>query len=328
MVSGRDMNGHVGAGRYGVERWHGGHGYGSQNEEGRTILQCAQMYDLAIANTFFEKNDQHLITYRSGDRMLTIDYTMVRRYEIRTIEDCKVISGECVATQHRLVVIEMNVVMTRKPRPRIKEHKTKWRNLEKDEFKLTFLPKALEILASVTPEMNYEELEANLLQLAKKELGETSSGEQFIEKETWWWNQQVTESSKAKKEAFKKWQLSGEEQGHEQYKVKKRESKKAVAIAKENAHEDLYQKLNSREETDMIYKLVKTRNRRTKDTSDSIYINDADGNILTDHEKIKDRWQEYFDELFNVTNARKEPAKCDETGGPIPRITEEEIKNK
>ena len=46
------MNGHVGADRSGVERCHG---YGSQNEEGRTILQCAQMYDLAIANTFFEK---------------------------------------------------------------------------------------------------------------------------------------------------------------------------------------------------------------------------------------------------------------------------------
>ena len=80
--------------------------------------------------------------------------------------------------------------------------------------------------------MNYEELEANILQLAKEEPGETSGGGQFIENETWWWNQQVKESTKAKKDAFKKWQLSGEEQGHEQYKVKKRESKKAVAIAK------------------------------------------------------------------------------------------------
>ena len=47
-----DMNGYVGADRSGVDRWHR---YGSQNEVGRTILQCAQMYDLAIANTFFEK---------------------------------------------------------------------------------------------------------------------------------------------------------------------------------------------------------------------------------------------------------------------------------
>ena len=50
------MNGHVGADRSGIERWHGGHGYDSQKEEGRTILQWALMYDLAIANTFFEKN--------------------------------------------------------------------------------------------------------------------------------------------------------------------------------------------------------------------------------------------------------------------------------
>ena len=37
-----DMNGHVGAERSGVEIWHEGHGYGSQNGEGRTILQCAK----------------------------------------------------------------------------------------------------------------------------------------------------------------------------------------------------------------------------------------------------------------------------------------------
>ena len=92
------------------------------------------MYDLAPANIFFEKNDQHLITYSSGDRMSTIDYITVRRDEISIIKDCKVIPGECVATQHRLVVMEMNVEMKRKPRPRIKQQKPKWRNLEKDEF--------------------------------------------------------------------------------------------------------------------------------------------------------------------------------------------------
>ena len=236
--------------------------------------------------------------------MSPIDYIMVRRDDIRTIKDCKVIPGECVATQHRLVVMEMNVEMTRKPR--------------EGRVQTNISTKSTRNTASVTLEMNYEELEANLLQLAKEELGETSGGGQFIEKETWWWNQQVKESTKAKKDAFKKWQLSGEEQDHKLYKVKKRESKKSVAIAKENAYEDLYQKLDSIEGTDMIYKLAKTRNRRTKDISDSIYINDAGGNILTYLEKIKDIWQEYFKELFNVTNARKEPDKCDETEGPIP----------
>ena len=67
----------------------------------------------------------------------------------------------------------------------------------------------------------------------------------------------------------------------------------------------MYHKLDSREGTAIIYKLANTRNRRTKEISDNIYISDADGNILTGHEKIKDGWQEYFEELFNVTNARK-----------------------
>ena len=34
----------------------------------------------------------------------------------------------------------------------------------------------------------------------------------------------------------------------------------------------------------------------------------------------------FCEELFNVTNAMKEPDKCDETEGPMPRITEEEIR--
>ena len=76
-------------------------------------------------------------------------------------------------------------------------------------------------------------------------------------------------------DAFKKWQLSGEEQDHVQYNVKKKESKIAVAIAKENEH--LYQKLDSKEGTYyqyIIYKLAKTRKRRTKHM-----------NILTYHGK-------------------------------------------
>ena len=73
-----------------------------------------------------------------------------------SVNRLSILPGECVATQHRLVVMEMNVEMTRNPRPRIKQQKTKWRKLEKDEFKLIFLLKPLQILASVTPEMNYE----------------------------------------------------------------------------------------------------------------------------------------------------------------------------
>ena len=47
-----------------------------------------------------------------------------------------------------------------------------------------------------------------------------------------------------------------------------RASRKAVGIAKDAAYEDLDAKLDSREGIKMVYKLAKTRERRSKDISD------------------------------------------------------------
>ena len=46
-----------------------------------------------------------------------------------------------------------------------------------------------------------------------------------------------------------------------QYRMAKRESKKAVVIAKNNAYEGLYQKLNSKEGENEVFKLTRVRER-------------------------------------------------------------------
>ena len=97
MVVIGDFDGHVGMERADLERWHGGHSHGILNDEERAVLQCAQMYDLEICNTFFQKKDEHMITYRSGTRQSTIDYILVRRQSLRFVKYCKVIPGEAVA---------------------------------------------------------------------------------------------------------------------------------------------------------------------------------------------------------------------------------------
>ena len=104
-----DFNGHVGMERADLEMWHGGICYGIFYDEGRAVLQCAQMYDLAICYTFFQKKDEHMITYRSGTRQSTIDYILVRRQSLRFVKDCKVIPGEAVATQPRPLILEMEL---------------------------------------------------------------------------------------------------------------------------------------------------------------------------------------------------------------------------
>ena len=74
-------------------------------------------------------------------------------------------------------------------------------------------------------------------------------------------------------------------------------AKREVAKAKESAYKDLYDKLDSIEGQTTIYKLSKTRERRTRDLTDIAYIKVSNGTILTDEDEIKARWKESFETL-------------------------------
>ena len=86
------------------------------------MLHLAQAVDLAIVNTFYSKRREHLLTYKSGGNATVIDYMiMVRRENLRELKKYKVIPGESVATQHRMLVMEMKAVRKRmSPRERTK----------------------------------------------------------------------------------------------------------------------------------------------------------------------------------------------------------------
>ena len=48
----------------------------------------------------------------------------------------------------------------------------------------------------------YEVVERDVIEMARRELGKSGGGK-YEEKNTWWWDHQVQEAVKAKKEAFK-----------------------------------------------------------------------------------------------------------------------------
>ncbi|XP_021859878.2 uncharacterized protein [Spinacia oleracea] len=106
LIIGGDLNGHVGSSRDGFERIHGGFGYRDQNEAGNAILDFSLAYDLGIMKTWFEKRESHLVTYRSGDNTSQIDLFLVRNALRQCYTNCKVIPGESITTQHRLVVLD------------------------------------------------------------------------------------------------------------------------------------------------------------------------------------------------------------------------------
>ena len=76
---GGDLNGHVGKGKDEYERVHGGYGYGTLNNEGKTMLDFSVAYDLVICNTWFKKRDEHLIIFKSGSNKTQINYFLTRK---------------------------------------------------------------------------------------------------------------------------------------------------------------------------------------------------------------------------------------------------------
>ena len=72
-------------------------------------------------------------------------------------------------------------------------------------------------------------------------------GKRKEDRGTWWWNEEIQESIKEKKEAKEAWDKIRNENTKKIYKEKKSKAKKAVAIAKGRAYENLYARLETKE---------------------------------------------------------------------------------
>ena len=328
VIVGGDLNGHVGVNREGIERVHGGWGVGERNEEGERVVDFAVAFDLAICNTFFQKRNAHLITYKSGGRESQIDYILCRRHHLKEIKNCKVINGESVAPQHRVVCVDWEFVSGKKTRPQNVKPKIKWWRLKEEVLRSKFKQKVLGRLS--LPENVQEWWRRNsqvILKVGEEILGKTSGKRPPADKESWWWNEEVQKTIKAKKEAKKRWDASGLEYDKNSFKLANKEAKRAVARAKAQAWDQIYETLDTSGGMKDLYKIAKARDKATKDFTQIRQIKDDQGKVLLDEGKIKERWEIYFEKLLNEENPRMVFEDGVPNLGTTTMISREEVEN-
>ena len=122
-----DFNGHVGSQADGFNGVHGGYGWGSRNREGERVLEFADSFDMVVGNTYFKKEDEKLITFKSGTNATTIDYVLVKKKALSAVKDVKVVPGEECFLQHRLLVVDLAWKQTKTWKGKIKERVKLWR---------------------------------------------------------------------------------------------------------------------------------------------------------------------------------------------------------
>ncbi|KAK3545596.1 hypothetical protein QTP70_008146 [Hemibagrus guttatus] len=272
------------------------------------VVDFAKRMDMAGVNTYFQKREEHRVTYKSGGRSTQVDYILCRRGNLKEINDCKVVVGESVARQHRMVVCRM--MACKKKRSKIEiEKKTKWWKLKKEECCEEFRQKLRQALGGqvVLPD-DWETTAEVIRETGRKVLG-VSSGRRKEDKETWWWNEEVQDSIQRKRLAKKKWDMDRTEENTQEYKELQHRVKREVSKAKQKAYDELYTRLDTREGEKDLYRLARQRDRDGKDVQQVRVIKDRDGRVLTSEESVQRRWKEYFEELMNEENEREKRVK-------------------
>ncbi|KAL5135652.1 Craniofacial development protein 2 [Glycine soja] len=225
---GGDLNGHVGSVARGFEGVHGGFGLGEMNGEGKSILEFSEALDLSIANTWFKKREEHLITYKSGGTCSQIDFFLIRKSDRKYCLNCKVIPGESLTTQHRVLVMNVRIRDRAKRRSPLVAPRIKWWHL-KGEKQGIFQQKIWEGWCGQSQGSAndmWNKMSQEIIKVAKETLGE-SRGFGPRGKESWWWNENVQSKVRVKKECFKEWSRCRNSETWDKYKIARNETKKA-----------------------------------------------------------------------------------------------------
>ena len=326
-----DFNGHVGRDTESFDRIHGGHGFGSRNTDGVRILDFCTATNLAITNTFFVKPNSHLITYHSGCHFTQVDYILTKRCDLKYAQNVKVIGDEECVTQHKLLVCDLHL-KTRLPsqhKPQPKRRIWKLRNSEiQEKYKMTVeeaIHSSSNLQSSATSvESMWNDISNCLTVACDKICGWTKGCSN--QRETWWWDENVSNLIKNKRKLWKEWQKGGSK---ELYLAAKRKAKSGVYLAKKVAQEQKFRDLNKTNGKNFIFKLAKRMKSENQDIVGDKCVTDDNGNLSYDDASKLKAWKSHYEKLLNVEFPWESDSlpQVEPISGPPIYITEEMVLN-
>ena len=325
VIVGGDFNAHLGRERIGFEDVLGKFTIGDRNADGEELLQLCQQNNLKILNTWFEKQEKHLITYVSGDSESQIDFILMRKEKesVIKVKDCKTFPSEQCATQHKLLCADFLITDFKRPKRRRGEKKIKvWKLKEKiyhDEYKRKLIEKM------DNNKEGWNDYKTACIEAAKEVCGETS-GLRQRRRITWWWCIEVQKAIRDKKKAFREWKNDQTDENKEIYRTKAKEASREVRKAKNQAWEEWSKDIETNEGRLKMFRIAKQMKIGKKEVQGSRFIKDDNGTVLTKDSEITHRWRNFFQEITTKENPYK-IGEEDITQGPLDDINELEIKD-
>ncbi|KAG5614986.1 hypothetical protein H5410_014810 [Solanum commersonii] len=206
-------------------------------------------------------------------------------------KDCKVIPSENLTTQHKLLVMDLEIRRTRRKKIASDRSRIKWGGLT-PALSREMGEKLMGMGAwsdSGDADVMWIKAANCIREVASKVLG-VSRGNSGGHKGDWWWNGEVQGKVEAKKTAYTEWVECVDEEVKRElkkvYKTTKTVAKLAVTKAKTAAFERLYDELGDKGGDKKLYRLAKARERKARDLDQVKCIKDEEGKVLVDEISI------------------------------------------
>jgi hypothetical protein len=174
--------------------------------------------------------------------------------------DCKIIPGECVVTQHKLLVADFYFQICVGLDRGVKIMRTRWWKLKGDVSQVFRNRVIAEGSWNESEDANnmWKEIATHIRKVAIKVFGVTRENK-HEPKNTWWWNDDVQKAINEKKECYKRLHHIRSDENIQKYKEARRNAKKAVSEVRGQTYTELYRKLDTKEGVNDVCKMAKLR---------------------------------------------------------------------
>ena len=179
--------------------------------------------------------------------------------------DCKIIAGESVVTQYRLLILDVRIRKRFRMIKRKLDPKIKWWQLKGNQGVFVYrVVHEADWIVQDDPNTTWNKIASCIKRVVKDVLSESRGGALPC-KDTSWWNENVKAAIKIKRDSYRDLKKNCDGVSFERYKLAKKEAKKTVQNARTKVYKEVYEKLDTKEVEKDIYRIVQIRERKIRE---------------------------------------------------------------